>query len=56
MFEAHLFRRVRRADGQVLAEYAVILGVITIAVVATFVGLGGGISGAMNRYPMTSAS
>jgi Flp pilus assembly pilin Flp len=41
-------RRLRRDDGQVLAEYAVILGVITLAVVATFVGLAGGISSAMN--------
>jgi len=40
--------RLRRADGQVLAEYAVIMGVITIAAVISFVGLAGGISGAMN--------
>ena len=35
-------------EGQTLAEYAVILGVVTIAVVGTFTALAGDISGAMN--------
>ena len=42
-------RRLRAREGQVLAEYAVILGVITIAVVGTFVALGGGITSAMQN-------
>jgi Flp pilus assembly pilin Flp len=46
---AHLLLRLsRNRDGQTLAEYSVILGVITLAVVATFTALAGGISGAMN--------
>ena len=47
MLEAPL-RLLRRSEGQTLAEYAVILGVITIAVVGVFTGLAGGISNAMN--------
>ncbi len=43
-----LLRLLGRRDGQTLAEYAVIMGVITLAVVGVFVGLSGGISGAMN--------
>ena len=46
-FEARL-QRLRRDDGQVLAEYAVILGVITLAAVGAFTALSGGISGAMD--------
>jgi len=38
----------RRCEGQTLAEYSVILGVITLAVVGVFVGLAGGISQAMS--------
>ena len=43
-----LLRLLGRDEGQTLAEYAVILGVITIAVVGVFTALAGGISGAMN--------
>jgi len=42
-------RRFRRRDGQTLAEYAVIMGVITLAVVGTFTALSGGIAQAMNN-------
>ena len=41
-------RRLRRQDGQTLAEYAVILGVITLAAVVSFTALAGGITQAMN--------
>ncbi len=47
VIESHL-RFLGRREGQVLAEYAVILGVITLAVVAVFTVLAGGVSGAMN--------
>ena len=44
-----LFRSVRkREEGQTMAEYAVVLGVITLAVVGVFTALSGGISGALN--------
>jgi len=36
-----------REEGQTMAEYAVVLGVITIALVATFTALSGGISAAV---------
>ena len=38
----------RREDGQTMAEYAVVLGVITLAVVGVFTALSGGISGAIS--------
>ena len=38
----------RREDGQTMAEYAVVLGVITLAVVGVFTALAGGISGAID--------
>ncbi len=38
----------RNEEGQTMAEYAVVLGVITLAVVGVFVALSGGISGALN--------
>ncbi len=37
----------RRQEGQTMAEYAVVLGVITLAVVGVFTALSGGISGAL---------
>jgi Flp pilus assembly pilin Flp len=37
-----------REEGQTMAEYAVVLGVITIAVVAVFTALSGAITGAVN--------
>jgi Flp pilus assembly pilin Flp len=41
-------QRLRERTGQTLAEYSVILGVITLAVVGVFTLLAGGISNAMN--------
>jgi len=38
----------KRQDGQTMAEYAVVLGVITLAVVGVFTALSGGISGAIS--------
>jgi len=44
-----LFKAFRdRQDGQTMAEYAVVLGVITLAVVGVFTALAGGISGAID--------
>jgi Flp pilus assembly pilin Flp len=37
-----------REEGQTMAEYAVVLGVITLAVVGVFTALAGGISGAID--------
>ena len=39
----------KRQEGQTMAEYAVVLGVITLAVVGVFTALSGGISGALNN-------
>jgi Flp pilus assembly pilin Flp len=44
----YLWLVARREDGQTMAEYAVVLGVITLAVVGVFTALAGGISGAIN--------
>jgi Flp pilus assembly pilin Flp len=44
----YLWLASRREDGQTMAEYAVVLGVITLAVVGVFTALAGGISGAIN--------
>ena len=38
-----------REEGQTMAEYAVVLGVITLAVVAVFGALSGAITGAINN-------
>ena len=38
----------QRQEGQTMAEYAVVLGVITLAVVGVFTALSGGISGAIS--------
>ena len=43
----------KREDGQTMAEYALVLGVITLAVVGVFTALAGGISGAISA--VTSA-
>jgi len=37
----------KRQEGQTMAEYAVVLGVITLAVVGVFTALAGGVSGAI---------
>ena len=39
----------KREEGQTMAEYAVVLAVITVATVAVFTALSGGISGAINN-------
>ena len=44
-----LLRRMRREEGQTMAEYAVVLAVITVATAAVFTALSGGISGALNN-------
>jgi Flp pilus assembly pilin Flp len=49
-----LFKTFRtRQEGQTMAEYAVVLGVITLAVVGVFTALSGGINGAISN--VTSA-
>ena len=40
--------RLQSEEGQTMAEYAVVLGVITLAVVGVFTALAGGISGAIS--------
>jgi len=45
--------RFPREEGQTMAEYAVVLAVITVATVAVFTALSGGIQGAINS--VTSA-
>ena len=39
----------KKEDGQTMAEYGVVLAVITIGAVAAFTALSGGITGAINR-------
>jgi Flp pilus assembly pilin Flp len=39
----------KREEGQTMAEYAVVLAVITVATVAVFTALSGGISGALTK-------
>lgn len=39
----YILRALRRERGQTMAEYAVVLGVITLAVVGVFTALSGGI-------------
>jgi Flp pilus assembly pilin Flp len=39
----------KRDDGQTMAEYGVVLAVITAASVAVFTALSGGVQGAVNR-------
>jgi Flp pilus assembly pilin Flp len=38
-----------REEGQTMAEYGVTMAVITVALLAVFTALSGGISGAVNR-------
>jgi Flp pilus assembly pilin Flp len=42
-------RAVRREDGQTMAEYGIVLAVITIAAVGVFTALSGGIQGAITN-------
>ena len=39
----------KREDGQTMAEYGVVMAVITVASVAVFTALSGGVHGAVNR-------
>ena len=39
----------KRDEGQTMAEYGVVLAVITVASVAVFTALGGGVEGTLNR-------
>jgi Flp pilus assembly pilin Flp len=39
--------RLRREDGQTMTEYAVVLGMVSIGVIASFAALSGGISAAI---------
>ena len=39
----------KRDEGQTMAEYGVVLSVITIASVAIFTALAGGVEGAINK-------
>jgi Flp pilus assembly pilin Flp len=41
--------RLKREEGQTMAEYAVVLAVITVATVAVFTALSGGITNAINN-------
>jgi Flp pilus assembly pilin Flp len=41
--------RGRKQEGQTMAEYGVVLAVITIGAVGVFTALAGGISGAINK-------
>jgi Flp pilus assembly pilin Flp len=45
---AEAFRSLRREQGQTMAEYGVVLAVITIGAVAVFTALSGGITNAIN--------
>jgi Flp pilus assembly pilin Flp len=46
---AWIRERFEREEGQTMAEYAVVLAVITVATVAVFTALSGGIQGAVNN-------
>ena len=39
----------KRDDGQTMAEYGVVLAVITVASVSVFTALSGGVQGALDR-------
>jgi Flp pilus assembly pilin Flp len=39
----------RREEGQTMAEYGIVLAVVTIAAVGVFTALSGGIQGAVSR-------
>jgi Flp pilus assembly pilin Flp len=48
IFKSYVWVLRKREEGQTMAEYAVVLGVITLAVVGVFTALAGGISGALD--------
>ncbi len=43
----HMNRWIRQEDGQTMAEYAVVLSVLTITTAAVFLALSGGVANAM---------
>jgi Flp pilus assembly pilin Flp len=46
----YIIARVRtRESGQTMAEYAVVLAVITVVIIAALTALSGGISGALGK-------
>ena len=49
MFDYILAHLVSDEEGQTMAEYAVVLAVITIFVIAALTALSGGISGALDQ-------
>ena len=48
MYET-LLGALRREQGQTMAEYAVVLAVITLAIIAALTALSGGISATLNN-------
>ena len=49
LYTRYLTRRFSREDGQTMAEYAVILSVISALVIAALLLLGGNITNVINR-------
>ena len=49
LYTRYLARRFAREDGQTMAEYAVILSVISALVIAALLLLGGNITNVINR-------
>jgi Flp pilus assembly pilin Flp len=47
--QTRLAQVVRRQEGQTMAEYAIVLGVISVGIIAALVALSGGISGALSK-------
>ena len=45
--DSQMRRLIRREDGQTMAEYAVILSLLTITAAAVFLALSGGVANAM---------
>ena len=45
----HTIKRLAREDAQTMAEYVVVLGVITLAIVATFTTMSGSIQTVLER-------
>jgi Flp pilus assembly pilin Flp len=48
LFLADKLTRLDRENGQTMAEYAVVLAVITIGIVVALIALSGGINNALN--------
>jgi Flp pilus assembly pilin Flp len=48
LMQTYLWVCRKREEGQTMAEYAVVLGVITVAIVTAFAALSGGIVGAIS--------